>query len=425
MAKRNRKQDTVAESPMEFDDTARKNAIEWQAVKAAWRNTRKWKILIIVFILLGLISPVITIRQVNNITQMGRILGGKYREMNAAKPGRQAALQAVNEWLDTTKGGFRSGTDNLWWDDANKVGETTKSDGSNNGDTTEYWSHHLSFTDLTDGSTRDVTQLVAVTDGIATAVGEPTLLPKQVTSNNTNTYTPDGYQRLDQPESFANVATAWAKAYVGKDSAAFTVIVGDPNADHAYQPAAIGTMKNVGVNWMVVCTKTGQATSKDDKNNENPEYGCASLTISFNPFPLTNTGNNDGDGSNSDDTTNSTRSVKTNVTVLVRNPTRGSAKIVDWGADGSLTTLSPYANAVDKSLLNSTTSTDEDSGTGTDSTTGSGDTGASDGSSKDTAPDSGTDTPDKETGDKPDSTDTSDSPTDDTEPDNPANITNP
>lgn len=406
MAKRRRKQSDTVESPMEFDDTERKNAIEWQAVRAAWRNTRKWKILIIVFILLGLISPVITIRQVNNITQMGRILGDRYREMNADKPGRQAALQAVNAWLDHTNGGFRSGTANLWWDDASKVGETTKGNGgSDTGKTTEYWSHHLSFTDLADGSTRDVTQLVAVTDGIASPVGDPTLLPKQVTDSGTSTYTPDAYQRLDQPASFTNVAAAWAKAYVGKDSAALTVLVGDPNADHAYQPAAIGTLKNTGINWMVACTKDGKPTAKNDKN-PTPEYGCASLSISFDPYPVARS-QSDTTGMD-DDNVNSTRSVKTNVTVLVRNPTQGSAKIVDWGADGSLITLSPYANAVDKSLLSSG-SDDESAASGND-TSDSDTSGQATGDA--TGADAGTNT-DGMAGNTT------------TIPDNPANTTNP
>lgn len=56
------------------------------------------------------------------------------------------------------------------------------------------------------------------------------------------TYTPSD-TRIDQAASFQNVVNAWAKAYIGKDSNAFTVLVGDPNSEHAYQPAAIGTFK--------------------------------------------------------------------------------------------------------------------------------------------------------------------------------------
>ena len=46
-------------------------------------------------------------------------------------------------------------------------------------------------------------------------------------------YTPSGYSRIDQASSFQNVVNAWAKAYIGKDSNAFTVLVGDPNSEHA------------------------------------------------------------------------------------------------------------------------------------------------------------------------------------------------
>lgn len=52
------------------------------------------------------------------------------------------------------------------------------------------------------------------------------------------------------------------------------------------------------------------------------------------------------DTSSSDNTGGST--VKTNIAVLVKNPTSGNAKIIDWGADGSVRTLGPYANALSK-----------------------------------------------------------------------------
>lgn len=338
---------------MEYDDTTRKNSIEYEAAKRALKNTRKWKLLIAIFILLGIISPILTIRATNSLQQMGQTLGARYKEMSADKPGKQAALQAVNSWLDDKEGAFRSGTNNLLWDTATKVETTTKTNsGNSNSETTDYWSHELSFTDLSDGTTRDVTQLVSITNGIATAVGEPTLLPKSITGNSSASYSPSSYQRLDQPESFTNVATAWAKAYIGKDYSALTVLVGDPNSSHAYQPASIGTLKNLSINWMAACTKTGQPTDKDD-DNDNPEYACASLSITFNPYTV------NADSTNDNDDTNNIRSIKTNITVLIKNPTRGSAKIVDWGADGSLTTLSPYANAVDKSIL--TSSSEEDS----------------------------------------------------------------
>lgn len=364
---------TIRQSPLDFDQKERKNRVEWDAVKATWRKARKWKLIIILFVIVGLVSPVISVRMVNIVTEMGQALGSKYRELNADKPGRQAALQAVNSWLTGDQSGFRAGISNLWWDDATKVGEKSDTSALSTGDgqTTEYWSHRMSFTDLTDGETRDVTQLVAVTGGIATAVGEPTILPQQVTTNTNQSFQPSGYQQVDQPQSFTNVAAAWAKAYAGKDSAAFTVLVGDPDASHMYQPASVGVMKNSGVNWMVACTKDGQPTDKKHKD-QNPAWGCASITITFDPYPITvkSDGTSDPSQPSVSDDVNNSRSVKTSVTVLVKNPTLGSAKIVDWGADGSLSTLSPYANAVDKSLISSSGDSSDESDTGTDSTSG-------------------------------------------------------
>ena len=151
-------------------------------------------------------------------------------------------------------------------------------------------------------------------------------------------YTPSGYSRIDQASSFQNVVNAWAKAYIGKDSNAFTVLVGDPNSEHAYQPAAIGTFKNVSINWLVECDKNGQSVPKE-QSSDTPPYAAASISITFEPYAAMQDSSDKGsDTSSSDNTGGST--VKTNITVLVKNPTSGNAKIIDWGADGSVRTLS-------------------------------------------------------------------------------------
>ena len=80
-----------------------------------------------------------------------------------------------------------------------------------------------------------------------------------------------------------NVVNAWAKAYIGKDSNAFTVLVGDPNSEHAYQPAAIGTFKNVSINWLVECDKNGQSVPKE-QSSDTPPYAAASISITFEPY---------------------------------------------------------------------------------------------------------------------------------------------
>ena len=71
--------------------------------------------------------------------------------------------------------------------------------------------------------------------------------------------------------------------------------------------------------------------------------------------------------------------METSVTVLIHNPTRGSAKIVDWGAEGSLTTLKAFSNAIDRSLIGSSNSDDDDDSSdssSSDSDSGSGDDGS-------------------------------------------------
>lgn len=367
-----------------YDENERKQSIEWDAWKAALKNTRKWKILILIFIFTGFISPILAVNANNNVIDIGRTLGTLYKESQGEKPGRQAALAAVNAWLTSDNPPFASGVANIWWDDAEKVEEST--DSSTN-TTTAYWTHHLSFTDLSDGSTRDVTQLVSVTNGVAKAVGQPTILPKAVNSSSAqDAFTPTGYNRLDQSDSLNNVASAWAKAYVGKDSSALTVLVADPNSNNAYQPAALGTFKGATVNWIVECDKDGKPTPKDQQN-ENPEYGAASITIAFQPYPKQSNDTN----STKQDTVQSSVSSRMNITVLIKNPTQGSAKIVDWGADGLISTLKPYANAIDKQLISANTSADEGDTTGDTSTsTPSTDSAQADDKTSMTEPDSQT-----------------------------------
>lgn len=365
------------ETDLFADEKERKNEIELTAWKKALKNTRKWKVLIVLFVCTGLVAPMISVRAINTLTDMGSYMSSKLKEINGDKPGKQVALQSVYGWLNDDNGAFQYGYANLWWNGATEVGTST-SDGSD-GETTQYWSHQMSLTDKSDGSTRDITQLVAVTDGVATAVGTPTVLPKTVTSTSgTDTYRPDGYIQLDQNTSLTTVVGAWAKAYVGKDPNALTVLVGDPNSEHVYQPASLGSYLNSSIEWLVQCTKDGKVVDKKNKS-DNPEWAAASVSISFKPYEK----KVDASAANNPSADiKSVSNVETSVTVLIHNPTRGSAKIVDWGAGGSLTTLKAFNNAIDRSLIGSSGSDDEedaasDSGS-SDSANGVGDSGSSD-----------------------------------------------
>lgn len=365
------------ETDLFADEKERKNEIELTAWKKALKNTRKWKVLIVLFVCTGLVAPMISVRAINTLTDMGSYLTEKYKEISGDKPGKQVALQSVYGWLDDDNGAFQYGYANLWWNGATEVGTST-SDGSD-GETTQYWSHQMSLTDKSDGSTRDITQLVAVTDGVATAVGTPTVLPKTVTSTSgTNTYRPDGYVQLDRNTSLTTVVGAWAKAYVGKDPNALTVLVGDPNSEHVYQPASLGSYLNSSIEWLVQCTKDGKVVDKKNKS-DNPEWAAASVSISFKPYEK----KVDASAANNPSADiKSVSNVDTSVTVLIHNPTRGSAKIVDWGAEGSLTTLKAFNNAIDRSLIGSSGSDDEEDtasdSSSSDSANGVGDSGSSD-----------------------------------------------
>lgn len=390
MGRQKAKQNPSNETDIFADERERKDEIELTAWKRALKNTRKWKILIILFICTGIVAPMISVRAINTLNDMGTYLSEKYKEISGEKPGKQVALQAVYSWLDGDGGAFQSGYDNLWWNGATEVDSTTADDSSHT--ETQYWSHRLSLTDKSDGSTRDLTQLVSVTDGVATAVGTPTVLPKTATSNNTGSnYRPSGYTQLDQSTSLSNVVNAWAKAYIGKDSNSLTVLVGDPNSEHAYQPASLGTFSNATIDWLVQCTRIGGKTDKKDKT-DTPEWAAAGITIAFKPYAK------QSDGSSADvSETKTVNEVSLSITLLIHNPTAGSAKIVDWGANGSVSTLSPFSNALDSSLLTSSSDDDgedgggssasSDSASGESSDTDSSDAGTSE--SQDASADSG------------------------------------
>lgn len=331
-----------------WDDDERRNQVELEAVKLTARRTMNWRVIIVAFLIGELLLGFVAFRASSNVQTIGTALGERFRELAADKPGREAAVESVNSWL--TSGAFPDGTDNLLWDDAVKVGETQTDDGGTSV-TVEWWSHQLEFTDLSDGSTRVVTQLISVKDGISTAVGSPTVMSKRVEQGNTSTttYTPDGYGSVDQSESLTNSLSQWATAYVGSDPTTLTVLIGDPDPAHAYQPAAVGKFSNLSVNWLVECTEDGQPVSRED-SSDNPEYGAASVTITYEPYYTP---------ADADDATRTRPSVTMNITLLVRTPSQGSARVVDWGADGSVDTLSPYSHAVDSTMVDRSSGSDD------------------------------------------------------------------
>ena len=350
MAKRNRKQQADASFDV-FNEEDRRHEIQKDAAKRMLSKVRVWRVLIVLFVVVGVLGVAMGARSISLVNAIGTELGARYREMSEEKPGKQAALQAVDKWLD--EGAFPDGTRNLWWDGAERTFETTSSE-TTGVKTVEYWSHRLSFTDLSDGSTRDVTQLVSIEDGVATAVGDPTVLSQTVTGLDTQSmFTPTGYGTLEQTSSLSNMLSTWAEAYVGGDSSAFTVLVADPNPDHVYRPAGVGRFDGMSINWFVQCDEHGGDIPRDDRT-DTPDWGAASITITYRPYRSATVGeDSDADAQNQ-------TSVNMNITLLIEHPTTGSARVVDWGADGSLTTLSRYSQALSADLLTDTQERDDD-----------------------------------------------------------------
>ena len=368
--------------PVQFGEYESPDQIELEALKQARKNT-SWIRIILTLVVLGAAFALPVAMGASSTATSSLDKVENYVSKSAdVKPGKQAAMQAVNKWLEGDSSPFPDGVTSLIWDEARKT--DTSTDG--NGKTTVTWSHTFSFISLKDGTTRQCSQLVQISGGISTPTGTPSLLPLQASdsqSSSSSGTAPSGYISVDQSETLNQVIQQWAKAYVGKDSNALTVLVGDPNADHAYQPAAVGDLANVGTNWAVWNDPSLQ-------KGETGEYAAVSVTISFTPY-----------GYRKDDTKSRYSNASTDMCLLVKNPTSGSAKVVDWGADGYIKGLKPYRNAVDKSLIKTntddTTSSDSTTdGQSTDTQSQDGDTGtnqsADSGEGFDTSGDTNTDT---------------------------------
>ena len=306
------------------------------------RYTFGWRLAIVLGILLGLFAAVALVKNSNDFYSTELAVARQVKLMNEDKPGKQAALESVYRWVDGRKGAYPGGVDGYSWDGAKQVGSSTDGD---TGVVTTFWSHTISFIDLSDSSSRTVAQLVQYRDGVATALGQPTVLPSRAgrATSNDRSSAPDGYRTVSQGESLTNAVEAWGKAYVGKDPNALTVLVGDPDGDHAFMPARLGTYRSSTINW-AVAAKPGDGKS----DGGGSAYGAVSVNISFVPY-----------GAASD----SSQSVSTNILLLVRDPGKGSARVVDWGADMGIKGLKPYSNAVDKSAVSNDSDSDS-AGTG-------------------------------------------------------------
>ena len=350
VARKKKQKHSADSSPMEnYEQTMSAGLSDLKDIlayrKQTMRGTAKWRVMIVFACISGLLCMGLLLKNSSDFTAVTKNVASQMKTMNEDKPGKQEAMRAVYEWVGEGKGAFPQGATNYSWDGAKKVRSTTDSESKV---TTEYWSHTISFISKSDVTTRTVVQLVTVKDGVATASGDPTILPMDVTQSDTgSSTTPTGYMTFSQPDSLSNAIAAWAKAYVGKDSNALTVLVGDPNSKHAYMPAKVGTYQSSTINWAVSTKKVDAKSSS--KRDDNPEYGAVSVSVTFTPYGVAK---------------DSSQTVTTDITLLVKEPAKGSARIVDWGADASIDTLKAYANAVSSTLISGDgddkTDTDDD-----------------------------------------------------------------
>lgn len=341
--------------------------IEWQAIREARKahHVSGITIILLISIVMSLLGVMISLKSSGNVetivSQIQTILDSRRDDT----PGRDAALQNVNTWLSGESTPVPNGFSNLSWVSCKKVQDTE------NG---QLWIHRFDFTDKRTGKTRTISQLVLVKGNLSTPLGVPSMFPASASGQSTGTDgsdAPDGYKEIDNNDSLSNVVAQWAKAYVGSDSTALTVNVGDPKASHAYQAAGLGKYTDSSVNWSVWCTRDGQKTESGSG------YAAVSVTITFTPKydkPST-TGADEGADRNVSD-------ASTRLTLLVAKPTSGAAKVVDWEPDGAVTMLRPYSQAVSKSgISDDSDDSDADSSDSSDSdsdATGS-DNGSDDG----------------------------------------------
>lgn len=350
----------LAEAQYETSGLAQMKALRDERKKYR-KGTLFWRILIPASAVISITSLIVGIGMSNDISTVVDYVKEQLEGQSKVSPGKTEAVRAVWQWTTRSQNQpFPDGVSDITWNSAAKVGEYTDTDGD--GGQVELWSHQLSAIDNSDGSVVTLYQLVSVENDVPLAVGSPTIMGRSQTNSdntssqsNTSMKPPSGYMTFTAPSSLDRILTQWAKAYVSGDSSAFTTLVADPNTHHYYQSANLGKFYSENTNWSV-STKPAVKTSDSDKNvDPAPEYAAASITIGFTVSHETD--EKDSSGNNVVKTSNCT----TTLTVLVKNPVSGSAKVVAWGPDGDIAGLKAYSNWVDKSSLNdSSSSTDSD-----------------------------------------------------------------
>lgn len=332
--------------------------LEKEALAEGVRRYKPWRILIVLALVCSPLALIYSVQATGSIQDTADEAARTLARQSAAKPGQDAALQAVGQWASASSSPFPKGIADLQCVGAEKTGSST----DDNNVTTTYWTYKFAFLDPSAGNVRTVTQLVSVRGSSVSAVGSPSLVgvfASQQSGSASNAPQPQNLPELDQTDSLNDAVAAWAKAYVGSDSDALTVTVADPNGSHKYQAQNLGAFKTSGINWLVSMEK-----DSNGKAPAHPKLAAASVTIGF-QAPAAQTVS------------------QTTLTVLIMNPTTGAAHVVDWSGDGNVNALRKYAHAVPEAALTQfgdTAVDDESNGGGSGNANGS---AGSDGSSSD------------------------------------------
>lgn len=328
-----------------------RNDVSKQTIKTLARRFHWWRVFIVICSVLAIPSFLLSVSAASSAQHADGRIDQIASTSHSEKPGMQAALQAVRKWLSSKENNpYPGGVTGLQWTGATKVGSHT--DTSQEKTTTDYWSHRFAFTDTISGTTRQVAQLVSVTNGAQESIGVPSILPPEpATASGGASTAPPGYPAIQQNDALTTLVTQWSKAYTGQDDGALTVLVGDPDTNHLYKAAGLGALQSATISWAVWA-----GDGRGGPPHQGQGYGAVSVLISFIPTGAASTSN-----------------VNTSLTLLVDHPSGGAPKVVAWGADGDIKGLRPHGNAVDKSQARGSKDTDTTDNTPSPGTADGGD----------------------------------------------------
>lgn len=314
---------------------------EQEALHQLRKGINWWKIIIITTIIIA-ISALLLANNASDTSSQAYDKANQPLTLTIT-PGKQTALQKVSTYLNTQPYPLGNPPQTIDY----QTGKHADSVIDANKNTIDYYTH--TFTVVTKaGVTYQVTQLVSISNGIETALENPTISPVVGghKSNGTTTYTLSQLPSLNVSDTLSSLIKTWAQAYMGKDSNQFTTIMADPNAKHYYQTLPLGVYQGVQTGWAVHANdnvKSLLSPLPDDDKDKTPVYGIVYATLSYKV---------------NEKATPSTMPLL----LLVKNPTLGSARVVDWQSFGDAKALRPYSHAVSKDAL----STGDDGDDGSD-----------------------------------------------------------